>query len=569
MAALGMRGFSSRYLIIIVVALAGLHLYYNRQSYREAANNLPKFQWTASDAQKNSEYSSEYGDYVPNPSHSAVVYSTQSIKTESHVSSPSQSAVAYSTPALDAGVFSIAIATTETPTSRETSTPSPTSKLPDLLFTPVQDPNLEVTPFPTPATSTSLLPTQANSTAAAVQATATSLLPCAEFEGAEDIVFVIKTGSTEALEKLPIHVNTTLRCFPHAIIFSDYGEVISGHELRDAVGNVSSEVRDEDADFELWRKLQREGREGLDPSELSTQVSDPNAPNFDNGGWRLDKFKNVPMVVKSLEYKPDAKWYIYSDADTYVVWSNLVHWMSMFDHNELWYLGSAAVIDEQVFGHGGSGYVISNAAMKKVAEEYTANQTYWDKYAAGHWAGDCVLATVLDKIGAALTWAFPIIQGGDPVVMDYTEIGYDRRLWCYPVVTYHHILPSTLESLWHLEQEWNVKHTAATTPLKHSDVFKQWLMPRMQDELRQDWDNLSEDLVEEIQVNDASDCRMLCAGNSTCLQFSYRDSECRTNASPKLGTAKAGGGVAGWMMERLGERVLEWDECTEGDWITS
>lgn len=35
-------------------------------------------------------------------------------------------------------------------------------------------------------------------------------LPCARLDGSDDIVFVIKTGATEALEKLPVHFNTTL-----------------------------------------------------------------------------------------------------------------------------------------------------------------------------------------------------------------------------------------------------------------------------------------------------------------------------------------------------------------------
>ena len=58
-----------------------------------------------------------------------------------------------------------------------------------------------------------------------------SKLPCSELPGAGDVVFIIKTGATEVEEKLPVHVNTTLRCYPHSLIFSDFGETFQGHTI--------------------------------------------------------------------------------------------------------------------------------------------------------------------------------------------------------------------------------------------------------------------------------------------------------------------------------------------------
>lgn len=392
-----------------------------------------------------------------------------------------------------------------------------------------------------------------------------TMLPCAEFEGAEDVVLIIKTGATEVEEKMPVHFNTTLRCFPHYLVFSDFGEEFEGHTIHDAIGDVIEEIRLEESDFQLWRRLKGQGRATLDPSELSTNDHvDPNGGggNPNNGGWRLDKFKNIPMVGKTLDLKPNAKWYIYTDADTYIVWSNLLKWTRQMDSTKLKYLGSPAVIDGQVFGHGGSGYILSNALMHKAADTYKNNQTYWDKYAASHWAGDCVLATMLEQLGAPLTWAYPVIQGGDPVVMDFSETGYDRRLWCYPAVSYHHIKPSTVGSLWEFEQDWTANHSRQ---MNHSDVFTQWLVPQLQNQTS-DWDNLSADVIELAGINDAFGCQEICQGNSTCLQYSFHNGTCKTCDKAKLG--KTSPGIqSGWMLDKIRERIIEQNKCTEGEWV--
>lgn len=391
-------------------------------------------------------------------------------------------------------------------------------------------------------------------------------LSCADLEGAEDVVFIIKTGATEVDEKIPVHFNTTLRCFPNYLIFSDYGEDYEGHTIYDALGEIVDHIRLDNDDFELWRRLHDKGRTGLAANELSiNDHADPNGGggNPDNGGWRLDKFKNIPMVNYTIHRFPDAKWFIYTDADTYIVWSNLLKWVKQMNPKKLSYLGSPAMIDDQVFGHGGSGYIISNALMKKAADVYNEKQQKWDDYAASHWAGDCVLATLLEDIGGPLTWSYPVIQGGDPMVMDFWETGYDRRLWCYPVVSYHHIKPSTVASLWHLEQEWLANNT--DRDMHHSDVYKLWFMPQLSQE-RQGWDNLAEDEMTEYDIKDAWECRDHCQANSTCMQWTFKDDMCKTYDSTRLGR-ESEGMQAGWMIDRIHEKIEELDDCDEGEWI--
>ncbi len=45
--------------------------------------------------------------------------------------------------------------------------------------------------------------------------------PCANFPDTEGMLLVMKTGATEAFERIPTHILTTLRCLPDFLIFSD------------------------------------------------------------------------------------------------------------------------------------------------------------------------------------------------------------------------------------------------------------------------------------------------------------------------------------------------------------
>jgi hypothetical protein len=271
------------------------------------------------------------------------------------------------------------------------------------------------------------------------------------------------------------------------------------------------------------------------------------------------------MIGKTLGLKPDKKFYIYTDADTYIVWSNLLQSVKQMDSSKPVYLGNPTVIDGQLFAHGGSGYILSLAAMKAVDAVYKNDQERWDRFAANHWAGDCVLGTALEEAGVSLTWAFPLLQKHDPVSMDWTEVGYYRQLWCYPAISYHHVKPETIHNLWQLEQVW----ISATNdePLRHGDVFQAYVRPNLP-HARSDWDNLSDDLTQGQQVQDALGCRAVCENDSACLQYSFVDGICKTASIPKMGVpAATNSGESGWLLGRIHLLVQRLDNCHEGDWI--
>lgn len=79
-------------------------------------------------------------------------------------------------------------------------------------------------------------------------------------------------------------------------------------------------------------------------------------------------------------------------------------------------------------------------------------------FTAGHWAGDCVLGKAFKDAGSPLAFEWPIWQGDDIGNMNYDRTNnQNRRLWCYPTISYHHLSPTVIRDLWDFEQEWASK----------------------------------------------------------------------------------------------------------------
>lgn len=277
----------------------------------------------------------------------------------------------------------------------------------------------------------------------------TTSLPCYNLAGADDVLVIVKTGATESTVKLPTHFKTTLRCVPHYVVYSDFDEDIDEHHVYDALDEVNEEIKHTFQEFEIYNRMQQMGRAGLDSAELTEGTG--------GRGWQLDKWKFLPIVDKALKVKPDAKWYVFVEADTYMVWPNMLAWLSRLDASKPYYMGSQTQIGNIVFAHGGSGYVVSGPSMRAASEKHVSELAHYDAFTNEQWAGDCVLGQILADVGTQLTWSWPMIQGETPATLDHSQEGWAKKLWCYPAVTYHHISPAEVSSMWAFEQEWTKK----------------------------------------------------------------------------------------------------------------
>lgn len=287
-------------------------------------------------------------------------------------------------------------------------------------------------------------------------------LPCRNLPGANDTVVVVKTGSTELKDKLPIHFTTTLRCYPNYLIFSDHEEYLQGERIIDALDDVSVDIREHHQDFHLHRRLRQMGRQGLAQEELHGSALSANAwtGHTDNPGWKLDKWKFLPMVKRTLEEYPESKWYVFAEADSYILWASLLQFLKALDPEKPHYTGNQMAIGDDLFAHGGSVFVVSRPAMENVVAHYNEHKQGIEDFTARHWAGDCILGKAIRESGTPFTYAWPVLQTDDPGSLPYTAPDGSlipdpkKRPWCFPTVSYHHITAEVMEDLWKFEQQW-------------------------------------------------------------------------------------------------------------------
>lgn len=84
---------------------------------------------------------------------------------------------------------------------------------------------------------------------------------CPTFPGLDRVVITVKTGATEALDRVPILLATSLRCAPNVYVFSDMEEDIDDIHIYDALDTISDKVK-EHPDFNLYRKQYELKEEG-------------------------------------------------------------------------------------------------------------------------------------------------------------------------------------------------------------------------------------------------------------------------------------------------------------------
>lgn len=276
---------------------------------------------------------------------------------------------------------------------------------------------------------------------------------CHFLRGIGDVFVVLKTGATEVQDKLPVHLQTTLRCLPSYAVFSDYEEDISGVRTHDTLRNVRNETKHSEPDFRIYNRLSTEGRQGLLSADWRDDVEGPfGKPNIP--GWRLDRWKFVPMIDEAINIRPDAKWYVFLEADSYMVWPNLLAWLSRFDATKPYYIGSPMQIGDVIFAYSGSGIILSNPAMRRVSKYTSRRSKEIDEYTSNNWSGDCVLGKVLRDVGVPLVWSWPMQLTSRVWEMDHFSEGYGRRPWCHPAVSYHGMEPRDIEDFYDFEQDW-------------------------------------------------------------------------------------------------------------------
>jgi hypothetical protein len=405
---------------------------------------------------------------------------------------------------------------------------------------------------------------------------------CADHAGIEDLAIILKTGSTEIYEKLPVHFTTTFLCVQDRLIYSDVQQYFSGEPVRDALVLVSQESRKKHSDLEQHVILNDHVRLKGDAAELKGDKS-----------WHIDKWKFLPMISDAYAtFGERKKWYLFIEADTYVSLHNLLPWLAKLDHKRAIYAGAQVMISSTEFGHGGSGFLLSSSAAKALNNTYHSDKVHWESVIASDCCGDKVMAEVLQASDppVRLLRAFPQIQGETLSSLDWSTTH-----WCRPAITWHHVDAAGIDKLWQFDLRWRREH-GADTPILFKDYYAAFIHPRIlaANGSLHDWDNLSDEWTfttadENPPAKTAQTCERFCNDKADCVQWAWRPGSCKAGSKvrfgwalknrPKLGSAenrierigeeRMKGAVSGWLVGRIEKLREEMGSCgEEGRWVT-
>ncbi|UKZ77311.1 hypothetical protein TrVFT333_005031 [Trichoderma virens FT-333] len=353
---------------------------------------------------------------------------------------------------------------------------------------------------------------------------------------------------------------------------------IAGYKIHDSLDKVLDSAKMGNADFSIYY---RQRQCAVDQDNCNKHV------DIAQEGWDLDKYKNIHIAEKAFRMRPSYDWYLFVDADTYVVWPTMVHWLNKLDHTEEMYFGSLAMLADFPFAHGGSGYVVSSAAMHGFFEGKDNVANLWDEATIGECCGDVMFAKALKEATGIEVNDTPTINGEKHFTIPYSE-----EEWCQPITTMHHVGSEELSDLYAFERERNFAF-----PMRIRDLYHQFVAPQLEP-LRPDWDNTSSDVLylntssaiyddeqlskaktqhlshlEEMAHDSFESCRAACQADKDCLQYRFHQGICGfgmriTHGHPKPREDDAlNRWMSGWDIDKIQAWVQKHDICDDKiDW---
>lgn len=469
------------------------------------------------------------------------------------------------------------------------------------LSTPLSDASAENKPSHSPPaallTPSTTSPTSTPTASSSPSSPINNNPHCRDLPVTSHIQIIVKTGSNILYDKLPTQLLTTLQCHTDFLLLADSEQDLGPYHVHDVLANVNETIKATHPDFAYYRTLQEYQKDGLD-LRLLRDASHKSA-------WDLDKYKFIHMLDQTWTRRPGRDWYVFVEADTYLVTRNLLLWLDRLDPAQPLYLGSPAYFKGELFAHGGSGIVLSRAAMAQVLDDDPGLTERYDERMQSEHFGDYVLMKALQEKGVALQSSWPMIQGEKQNSLPFGP-GPDSgvRHWCQPLITMHGVTPGDVSAMWNFEQQrervnvgfwryWDVRHAnTVQEPLLISEVYH-YFMGRDLPAERDDWYNLSDDLMfrapgvqgsrqmppdemtpaEKEAYMSFEHCGRACEQHARCFQYAYDkiDQSCGFSFSYRLGGRKLSAKDehryrSGWVREKI-ERDYRQVDCTEPEWV--
>ncbi|KAJ3272991.1 hypothetical protein HDV01_004897 [Terramyces sp. JEL0728] len=330
----------------------------------------------------------------------------------------------------------------------------------------------------------------------------------------DNFAFAVKTGKDIAQKRAPIQFLTFLAPVRNVLMIGEApGVAVGDIPMIDVVTHLYDGV--ELPPEKKRKKKPKTKKKKVDGQEI---VVEEIVPDEASEGWKSDAHKNLPGFRQLYQHYPNADWYIMIDDDTYVFMENLHFRLAHFKPEKPYYFGSANVFtgcdsvkklgSGPFFAHGGSGIVLSKAAIKKLIPII---DSCLPKY-HGCWAGDIRLALCLRDADILL---------GDPLQF-HRDPPHDKFNYTKPCVrpnTFHHLLLPQIQKLYEIELASRKKNKNGLVTM--DKVFQAFIT----EDLKQDADRKGKSYAKK-EMADIEDCKRFCKEDIHCVSFTLDGGFC-------------------------------------------
>jgi hypothetical protein len=216
---------------------------------------------------------------------------------------------------------------------------------------------------------------------------------------------------------------------------------VAGHHVHDVLDRVSTQVKAQHKEFRFY--------------EDQLGCSGPQEECHDDPivATELERYMTINMVARAWELRPGRDWYVFIEDDTYVVWSNMIHWLHEKAHRDRDpFVGSVVMLHGHAFAHGGSGFVLSGDLVAHWAKNFPNATEKYNNLASQLAYGGLVLAKSLEEAGAEVKQAHPMFNGENP-----SSTPYGHNHWCQPVITMATMTSERISDVWGYEKFRNDK----------------------------------------------------------------------------------------------------------------
>lgn len=359
----------------------------------------------------------------------------------------------------------------------------------------------------------------------------------------DKLVVTIRTTATEAFAKIPTILLLTDPIYhDNLFIVSDLRMKIGALNVEDVLDKFNRNFVQNNPELERYR---RQIKFALDSVDLA-MLKENDTQKEKEAVALLDKYKYLRMVGLANEFKPDRNWYVFVDADTYLVRSNLVAWLGQYDPSKPYFFANPPELDAaEGPGSGSTTFILSAQAIRELLVDRQNIVGKWDTRIKDFKTGfDVLVATLSTEISLGFNRSWPAISGFHP-----GTVPYGQGFWCEPVVAMHHVPIEGASDLWNLEKFREERSALGDGPLTFADLWHRFIQPENMISPRDNWDNLASGMDnarwnilfegiehhthatahshrdEEGHAERGEDaweaCQQSCNNNQHCVQWSY------------------------------------------------